>query len=35
MADGISQAQRGETRRRYAHVADEATRHVVGFVESE
>jgi len=32
---GISKAQRGETRRRYVHVADETTRHVVGFVESE
>ena len=35
MAHGISKAQRGETRRRYVHVADETTRHVVGFVESE
>lgn len=35
ISNGISKAQRGETRRRYAHVADETRSRVVGLVESE
>jgi hypothetical protein len=35
ISNGISKAQGGEILRRWTHVADETTRHIGGFVESE